>query len=68
LFFLWNSIKGGWWMVAYAIANNLVPIILQRFNRPRMRKLIAQLEAQNQEINALMLCCPVESDLSNVYQ
>jgi glycosyl-4,4'-diaponeurosporenoate acyltransferase len=43
-FFLWNDIMGGWLMVAYAFLNNLVPIILQRFNRPRMRKLIVQLE------------------------
>jgi len=47
LFFLWNSIKGGWWMVVYAFLNNLVPIILQRFNRPRMRRLIAHLEMKS---------------------
>lgn len=44
LFFLWNSIIGGWLMVLYALLNNLVPIIMQRFNRPRMRKLLAQLK------------------------
>jgi glycosyl-4,4'-diaponeurosporenoate acyltransferase len=43
LFFLWNSIELGWAMVAYAILNNLVPIISQRFNRPRIRKMIAVL-------------------------
>jgi glycosyl-4,4'-diaponeurosporenoate acyltransferase len=43
-FFMWNSSNGGWANVAYAIANNLVPIIMQRYNRPRVRKLLTQLE------------------------
>lgn len=43
-FFLWNSVEVGWWMVAYAVANNSIPIILQRYNRPRIRKMIALLE------------------------
>ncbi len=43
-FFLWNSVALGWVMVAYAVLSNLVPIIAQRYNRPRMRKLLAQLE------------------------
>jgi glycosyl-4,4'-diaponeurosporenoate acyltransferase len=42
-FFLWNSIEVGWGMVAYAVLNNLVPIIMQRFNRPRIRKILNQL-------------------------
>jgi glycosyl-4,4'-diaponeurosporenoate acyltransferase len=53
LFFLWNSVEVGWWMVAYAVANNLVPIVMQRFNRPRVRKMLAQVQKntiQNQEI------------------
>jgi len=44
LFFLWNSVETGWWMVVYAVANNLVPIIMQRYNRPRMERLLAQLK------------------------
>ena len=47
LFFLWNNVFVGWLMVAYAFLNNLVPIILQRFNRPRMRKLLTQIEKKN---------------------
>ena len=43
-FFMWNSVALGWINVAYAVLSNLVPIILQRYNRPRMRKLLAQLE------------------------
>lgn len=43
-FFLWNSVALGWVMVAYAILSNLPLIIMQRYNRPRMRKLLAQME------------------------
>lgn len=43
-FFLWNNVALGWAMVAYAVLNNLVPIILQRYNRPRMRKLLGEME------------------------
>ena len=39
-FFLWNSVEAGWAMVMYAIINNLIPILMQRYNRPRARKLI----------------------------
>jgi len=44
LFFLWNNVEVGWWMVAYAVANNLVPIVMQRFNRPRVRRMLTQLK------------------------
>lgn len=44
LFFLWNSTIGGWIMVVYAFLNNLVPIIMQRYNRPRVRKLLNRLK------------------------
>ncbi len=47
LFFLWNDVVGGWIMVLYAFLNNLVPIVMQRFNRPRMRKLLAQIKRRN---------------------
>lgn len=43
-FFLWNDIALTWINVAYAFLNNIVPIIVQRFNRPRIRRLLAQLE------------------------
>jgi len=49
LFFLWNEVSLGWVMVAYAVLNNLIPIILQRYNRPRMRKLLARLEEIEQK-------------------
>ncbi len=44
LFYLWNSVEVGRLMVVYAFANNIVPIIMQRYNRPRARKLLAQME------------------------
>ena len=47
LFFLWNTILVGWCMVAYALLNNLVPIIMQRFNRPRIRHIIAHQNLQS---------------------
>lgn len=34
LFFFWNSVFVSWIMVAYAVLNNVVPIAMQRFNRP----------------------------------
>ena len=43
-FFLWNGVSMGWIMVAYAFLSNLVPIVLQRYNRPRLRKLLSQQE------------------------
>lgn len=47
LFFLWNSTVGGWIMMAYAVLNNLVPIVMQRYNRPRVRKLLARLQKES---------------------
>ncbi len=43
-FFIWNSMALAWVNVAYAFLNNLVLIILQRYKRPRMCKLLAQIE------------------------
>ena len=46
LFFLWNSVELGWWMVVYAFLNNIVVIVLQRFNRPRMRRLLSRMQRE----------------------
>jgi glycosyl-4,4'-diaponeurosporenoate acyltransferase len=48
-FFLWNSVTGGWIMMIYAIVNNLVPIVMQRYNRPRVRKLLDSLERKSKQ-------------------
>lgn len=46
LFFLWNPEPIAWMMVAYAFMNNFVPIIAQRYNRPRVTKIIHARERQ----------------------
>lgn len=50
LFFLWNSVEAGWAMVVYAVANNLVPIIMQRYNRPRALKFMKILERKGEQL------------------
>lgn len=42
VFFLWNEPWVGWIMVAYATAANMPCIIVQRYNRNRMRRLAAK--------------------------
>jgi glycosyl-4,4'-diaponeurosporenoate acyltransferase len=39
LFFLWNSLWVGWVMVAYSTAANFPCIVIQRYNRARLRRL-----------------------------
>jgi glycosyl-4,4'-diaponeurosporenoate acyltransferase len=40
LFFLWNPIHLGVVMVIYAVMFNVVPIVVQRYNRPRLLAII----------------------------
>ncbi|WP_214630886.1 glycosyl-4,4'-diaponeurosporenoate acyltransferase [Paenibacillus agaridevorans] len=40
LFFLWNPAWAGWLMVVYALLFNVPIIIAQRYNRPRLQRLI----------------------------
>ncbi len=40
LFFLWNPPTVGWIMIAYALAFNLPLIIAQRYNRPKMQRVL----------------------------
>ncbi|MFZ2470668.1 MAG: hypothetical protein WAW52_01875 [Methanothrix sp.] len=59
-FFLWNSFIGGIGMIFYAILVNLFPIILQRFNRPRIRRMLEQARIKqgfykNNETNAFLV-------------
>jgi len=49
LFFFWNSAWFAWLMLAYAVLNNLPLIALQRFNRPRVRRLLRRLEHNDGE-------------------
>ncbi len=43
-FFFWNNVQLAWWMVIYAVVNNFFPIVVQRYNRPRMRHLVSRLK------------------------
>lgn len=43
-FYLWNTVEIGRLMLVYAVVNNIVPIIMQRYNRPRARKLLVQIK------------------------
>lgn len=40
LFFIWNPVWAGWLMILYALIANLPFIIIQRYNRPRLLKLL----------------------------
>ena len=39
-FFLWNDFISGLCIALGTLISNIIPIILQRFNRPRMRRLL----------------------------
>ncbi len=43
-FFFWNNVQMAWWMVIYAVVNNFFPIVVQRYNRPRVRNLLSNLK------------------------
>ena len=48
LFFFWNETWVGWVMVIYALIFNLPLIVVQRYNRPRLRKMLKVLDCQKQ--------------------
>lgn len=48
LFFLWNPIWAGWLNVAYAVLFNVPIIIAQRYNRPRLARLINRKQNKSQ--------------------
>lgn len=41
-FFLWNRFWVGWFMIAYAVAQNVPLIMIQRYNRIRFRRILRQ--------------------------
>jgi glycosyl-4,4'-diaponeurosporenoate acyltransferase len=63
LFFLWNSVEVGWGMVVYAVINNLVPIVMQRFNRPRLRMILRHLQLSLSRQNTV----PAKNQVEPVY-
>ena len=50
VFFLWNDTFMGWMMVFYAAFNNFFPIVLQRFNRPRVREFLEKVREKSSPI------------------
>ncbi len=42
LFFFWNKTWVGWIMIAYALAENVPLIMVQRYNRERFRRILAR--------------------------
>jgi len=49
LFFFWNDLFIATAMVVYAVLNNVLPIVLQRYNRPRVLRLLDRVEAKQVE-------------------
>lgn len=41
-FFLWNEVPSGWVMIAYALLANLPCILVQRYNRIRLERVVAR--------------------------
>jgi glycosyl-4,4'-diaponeurosporenoate acyltransferase len=68
LFFLWNSEAFAWVNVVYAFLNNLVPIIMQRFNRPRMRDMLSRLEKDIKTKGSIYVLHTTPKELSHSYQ
>jgi glycosyl-4,4'-diaponeurosporenoate acyltransferase len=68
LFFLWNSEALAWVNVVYAFLNNLVPIIMQRFNRPRMRNMLARLENDIKTKGSIYVPYTTQKELSHAYR
>lgn len=67
LFFFWNNILLGWWMVFYAVLNNLFPIIVQRYNRPRMHHLLNQMRRKSPTKVIISEKCEKEKIYSHSY-
>ncbi|MFC0232118.1 glycosyl-4,4'-diaponeurosporenoate acyltransferase [Bhargavaea ullalensis] len=58
LFFLWNPPWAGWMMIVYALAANLPFIFIQRYNRPRIERLITR---KNNAAENLPVMCHVKA-------
>jgi glycosyl-4,4'-diaponeurosporenoate acyltransferase len=46
IFFLWNPLWVGFFMIAYAVAENLPLIMAQRYNRCRLRRVLESADRQ----------------------
>jgi glycosyl-4,4'-diaponeurosporenoate acyltransferase len=47
LFFLWNKWQVGIVMIIYAFTVNIIPIIVQRYNRPRLKRMLDVVRTKN---------------------
>ncbi|MDD2457701.1 MAG: glycosyl-4,4'-diaponeurosporenoate acyltransferase, partial [Eubacteriales bacterium] len=47
LFFLWNPVWVGWFMISYALMANVPCILAQRYNRPRFIQLLKKRSAKS---------------------
>jgi hypothetical protein len=47
-FTLWNDPTTETWIMVYGVVVNIIPIILQRYNRPRFRALLEKILAKQQ--------------------
>ncbi len=55
-------------MLVYAILNNLVPIVMQRYNRPRVRKVLAQLERKSKQKRESVISYEPQTAFLNSYK
>ena len=53
LFFFWNPAWAGWIMIGYAVLFNLPLIFVQRYNRPRLERMVRR-KAERSEVNQRM--------------
>jgi glycosyl-4,4'-diaponeurosporenoate acyltransferase len=51
LFFLWNPVGVGFFMILYALAENIPLIMAQRYNRYRLRRVVK--EGQTEQVHAV---------------
>ena len=51
LFFLWNPVGVGFFMILYALAENIPLIMAQRYNRYRLRRVVK--EGQTEQVRAV---------------
>jgi len=51
LFFLWNPVWLGWIMVIYALLFNVPIILVQRYNRPRLERVLNRKNARQYKIH-----------------
>lgn len=49
LFFLWNPAWAGWLMILYAFFANIPFIIIQRYNRPRLKRIYIRMRKKEKE-------------------